>query len=163
MMVARGTTSAYRGPVAFCLLAPLLPFASHLPAGCRVACCRVPPPRVTFRRTAASRVQTMATARRAVATIVNFVIHCAVAIVVDIVVRCAVAIVVDVVVCRAVAIVVVNVVIHRAVAIVDDVIVRRTIAIIADFVAPRAVAIVVDIVVVRSSSSSSSPVASSCS
>jgi len=149
-MVARGATSAYRGPVAFCPLAPLLPFASHSPAGCRVACCRVPPPRVTFRRAAASRVQTMATARRAVAIIVDFVVRRAVAIVVDIVVRRAVAIVVDVVV-------------RRAVAIVDDVIVRRAVAIIVDFVAPRAVAIVVDTVVVRSSSSSSSPVASSCS
>ena len=86
-MVARGATSAYRGPVAFCPLAPLLPFASHSPAGCRVACCRVPPPRVTFRRAAASRVQTMATARRAVAIIVDFVVRRAVAIVVDIVVR----------------------------------------------------------------------------
>ena len=162
-MVARGATSAYRGPVAFCPLAPLLPFASHSPAGCRVACCRVPPPRVTFRRAAASRVQTMATARRAVAIIVDFVVRRAVAIVVDIVVRRAVAIVVDVVVRRAVAIVVVDVVVRRAVAIFDDVIVRRAVAIIADFVAPRAVAIVVDIIVIRSSSSSSWPVASSCS
>jgi hypothetical protein len=104
-MVAHGATSAYRGPVAFCPLAPLLPFASHSLAGCRVACCRVPPPFVTFRRAAASRVQTMATARRAVAIIVDFVVRRAVAIVVDIVVRCAVAIIVDVIVCCAVAIV----------------------------------------------------------
>ena len=34
-------TPAYRGPVASCTLVPLLPFASRLPAGCRVACCRV--------------------------------------------------------------------------------------------------------------------------
>ena len=27
---------------------PLLSFASRSPAGCRIACCRVPPPRVTF-------------------------------------------------------------------------------------------------------------------
>ncbi len=162
-MVARGATSAYQGPAAFCPLAPLLPFASHSPAGCRVACCRVPPPRITFRRAAASRVQTMATARCAIAVIVDFVIRRAVAIVVDIVVRRAVAIVVDIVVCRAVAIVVVDVVVRRAVAIVDDVIVRRTVSIIADFVAPCAVPIVINIVVVRSSSLSSSPVASSCS
>ena len=50
-------TSACRGPIASCLLAPLLPFVSCLPAGCRIACCRVPPPCVTFRRTAATRVQ----------------------------------------------------------------------------------------------------------
>jgi hypothetical protein len=56
-------TSAYQGPVTFCPLVPLLPFASHLPAGCRITCCRVPPPRITFCRTAASRVQTMATTR----------------------------------------------------------------------------------------------------
>jgi hypothetical protein len=162
-MVAHGATLAYRGPVAFCPLAPLLPFASHSPAGCRVACCHVPPPCVTFRCAAPSCIQTMATARRAIAIIVDFVVHCAVAIVVDIVVRRAVAIVFDVVVRRAVAIVVVNVVVRRAVAIVDDVIVCRAVAIIPDFVAPCAVAIVVDIVVVRSSSSLSSPVASSCS
>ena len=149
-MVARGATSDYQGPVAFCPLATLLPFASHLPASCRVPCCRVPPPRVTFRRAAASRVQTMATARRAVAIIVDFVVRRAVAIVVDIVVRRAVAIVVDVVV-------------RRAVAIVDDVIVRRAVAIIADFVAPYAVAIVVNIVVIRLSSLSLLHVASSCS
>ncbi len=160
-MVARGATSADRSPVAFCLLAPLLPFASHSPAGCRVACCRVPPPRITFCCAATSRVQTMATARRAVAIIVDFVVRLAVAIVVDIVVRHAVAIVVDVVVRRTGAIVVVDVVVRRAVAIVNDVIVRRAVALIADFVAPRAVAIVVNIVIVRLSSSSSSPVASS--
>jgi hypothetical protein len=74
-MVARGATSAYRGLVAFCPLAPLLPFASHSPAGCRITYCRVPPPRVTFRRAAASRVQTMATARHAVAIIVDFVVR----------------------------------------------------------------------------------------
>ncbi len=162
-MVARGATLAYRGPVAFCPLAPLLLFASHSPAGCRVACCRVPPPRVTFHRAAASRVQMMATARRAVAIIVDFIVCRAVAIVVDIVVHRAVAIVVDVVVRRTVAIVIVDVVVRRAVAIVNDVIVRRAVAIIADFVAPCAVAIIVDIVVVRSSSLSSSPVTSSCS
>ena len=74
VMVARGATSAYRGPVAFCPLAPLLPFASHSPAGCRVACCRVPPPRVTFRRAAAARVQTMATVRRTVAIVVDVLV-----------------------------------------------------------------------------------------
>jgi hypothetical protein len=57
-------------PFAFCPLAPLLPFASHLPAGCRIACCRVPPPRVTFRCAAASHVQTMATARSSGASVV---------------------------------------------------------------------------------------------
>ena len=41
-------TSAYRGPVASCPLVPLLPFASRLPAGCCVACCRVPPPRIAL-------------------------------------------------------------------------------------------------------------------
>jgi hypothetical protein len=31
-------------------------FASRLPAGCRIACCRVPSPRVTFCRAAAARI-----------------------------------------------------------------------------------------------------------
>jgi len=44
---------AYRGPITSCLLAPLLPFASRLLAGCRIACCHVPPPRITFRCAAA--------------------------------------------------------------------------------------------------------------
>jgi hypothetical protein len=114
-----------------------------------------PPPCVTFRRAAASRVQTMATARRAVAIIVDFVVRRAIAIIVDILIRSTVAIVVDVVVRRAVAIVVVDVVVRRAVAMVDDVIIRRAIAIIVDFVTPRAVVIIVNIVVVASSWSSS--------
>ena len=53
-----------RNLVASCPLAPLLLFASRLPAGCRVACfhgcrvacCRLPKPRVTFCCAAASRV-----------------------------------------------------------------------------------------------------------
>ena len=49
-------TSAYQGPIASCLLAPLLSFASRTPAGCHIACCCVPPPRVTFRRTGTARV-----------------------------------------------------------------------------------------------------------
>jgi hypothetical protein len=48
--------NAHRGSVAFCPRAPLFPFASHSPAGCRVVCCRVPPPRFTFCCAAASRV-----------------------------------------------------------------------------------------------------------
>ena len=91
---SKHATLAYQGPVASCPLAPLLPFASRLPAGCRIACCRVPPPRIIFRRAATSRVQKMATARCAVAIIVNFIVRCAVAIVVDVVVRRAVAIIV---------------------------------------------------------------------
>ena len=39
-----------------CPLAPLLPFASRTPAEYRIACCCVPPPRVTFRHTATKRV-----------------------------------------------------------------------------------------------------------
>jgi len=39
--------NAHQGPVASCPLAPLFPFASRSPAGCRIACCRVPPPRIT--------------------------------------------------------------------------------------------------------------------
>ena len=50
------TTSAYRGPIASCLLAPLLPFVSRSPAGCCIACCRVPPPCVTFCCAATARV-----------------------------------------------------------------------------------------------------------
>jgi hypothetical protein len=42
--------------VASCPMAPLLTFATHLLVGCRVACCRVPPPCVTVRRAAISRV-----------------------------------------------------------------------------------------------------------
>ena len=48
--------NAHRGSVASCPWVPLFLFASHLPAGCRVACCRVPPPRFTFCCAAASRV-----------------------------------------------------------------------------------------------------------
>ena len=48
--------NAHRGSVASCSWVPLFPFASRLPAGCRVACCRVPPPRFTFCCAAASRV-----------------------------------------------------------------------------------------------------------
>ena len=48
-------TSEYRGPIASCLLVPLLPFVSRLLAGCCIACCHLPPPRVTFRRAAAAR------------------------------------------------------------------------------------------------------------
>ena len=66
----------------------------------------------------------MATARRAVAIIVDFVLRCAVTIVVDVVVRRAVAIIVDVVVCCAVAIVVAGVVVHCTVAIIINVVVR---------------------------------------
>jgi len=53
---SKRATLAYRGPIASCLLAPLLPFVSRSPAGCCIACCRVPPPRVIFRRAAAERV-----------------------------------------------------------------------------------------------------------
>jgi hypothetical protein len=104
--------------------------SSSLAAGqLRVTCCRVPPPRVTFRRAAAARVQTMATVRRAVAIVVNVVIRSAVAIVVNVVVRRAVAI------RRGVAIVIVNVVVRRIVTIVVDVIIHRAVAIIVvDFV-----------------------------
>ena len=49
-------TSAYRGPITSHPLAPLLLFASCLPAGCRIACCRVPPTSITFCCTAAARV-----------------------------------------------------------------------------------------------------------
>ena len=42
-------TLASWGPIASCLLAPLLPFASCLPACCRVACCCVSLPHVSFR------------------------------------------------------------------------------------------------------------------
>jgi hypothetical protein len=35
---------------------PLHSFASRSPAGCHIACCRVPPSRVTFRRAAAARI-----------------------------------------------------------------------------------------------------------
>ncbi len=123
-------TSAYRGPVASCPLAPLLLFATRLPAGCRVTCCRVLPPRIIFQRTATSRVQTMATACRAVAIIVDFVVRRAIAIVVDVVVRRAVAIiVVDFVVRRAVLIIVVDVVVRRAVTIIVDVVVHHAVAI----------------------------------
>ncbi len=48
--------NAHRGPVASSPLVPLYPFASRSSAGCHVACCRVPPPRVTFCCAAASRV-----------------------------------------------------------------------------------------------------------
>ncbi len=72
----------------------------------------MPPPRVSFCRAAAARVQTIATIRRAVAIIVNVVVYRAKAIVVDAVVRRAGA------VRRAVAIVIVDVVVHCAVAIV---------------------------------------------
>jgi hypothetical protein len=53
---SKRATLAYQGPAASCLLAPLLPFVSRLPAGCHIACCRVPPPHVTFRHAAATRV-----------------------------------------------------------------------------------------------------------
>ena len=53
---SKHATLAYQGPVASCPLVPLLPFASRMPAGCRIACCCVSPPRVTFRRTAAACV-----------------------------------------------------------------------------------------------------------
>jgi hypothetical protein len=53
---SKRATLAYPGPIASCLLGPLLPFASRLPAGCRIACCRAPPPRITFCRAAAARV-----------------------------------------------------------------------------------------------------------
>jgi hypothetical protein len=94
-----------------------------------------------------SRLTRPATARRAVAIIVDFVVRRAIAIVVGIVVRRAIAIVVDVIVRPAVAIVVVDVIVRRAVTIVNDIVVRRAVAIIVNFVAHRAVAIVVDIVV----------------
>jgi hypothetical protein len=48
------TTTGIR--LASCPRAPLFPFASCSPAGCRVACCHVPPPRFTFFCAAASRV-----------------------------------------------------------------------------------------------------------
>ena len=48
--------NAHQGSVASCSWVPLFPFAFRLPAGCRVACCRVPPPRFTFCCAAASRV-----------------------------------------------------------------------------------------------------------
>ena len=70
----------------------------------------------------------MATACRAIAIIVDFVVPRAIAIVVDVVVRCAVAIIfVDFAVCRAVSIVVVNVVVRHAVAIVVIDVARRTV------------------------------------
>jgi hypothetical protein len=53
---SKRSTSADQGPIASCPLAPLLSFASRLPAGCRIACCHVPPPRVTFRHAAAARI-----------------------------------------------------------------------------------------------------------
>ena len=36
---SKRATLAYQGPIASCLLAPLLPFVSRSPAGCRIACC----------------------------------------------------------------------------------------------------------------------------
>ena len=51
---SKHATSAYRGPIASCVLAPLLPFVSHSPTGCHITCCRVPPPCVTFCRAAAA-------------------------------------------------------------------------------------------------------------
>ncbi len=95
-MAVRDTTSAYRGPVAFCPLAPLLLFASHSLAGCCITCCHVPPPCVTFICTAASHVQTMATTHCAVVIIVDFVVRRAIAIIADIIVRRAVAIVIKI-------------------------------------------------------------------
>jgi hypothetical protein len=53
---SKHATTAYRGPIASCLLAPLLPFVSRLPAGCRIACCHVPTPCVPFCYAAAARV-----------------------------------------------------------------------------------------------------------
>ncbi len=53
---SKSATLAYRGPIASCLLAPLLPFDSRSPAGCPIACSHMPPPRVTFRRAAAAHV-----------------------------------------------------------------------------------------------------------
>jgi len=50
------STLAYRGPIASCPLVPLLLFASRLPAGCHIACCRVPLPHITFRCAATARV-----------------------------------------------------------------------------------------------------------
>ena len=55
-VVSRSTAGCRVDPIASCLLAPLLPFVSRLLAGCRIACCHVPPPRVTFCRTAVARV-----------------------------------------------------------------------------------------------------------
>ena len=69
---------------------PLLPFASCLPADCRVACCRMPPPCVTFHRAAAACVQTMATVHHAIAIVVDVIVCCAVAIAINVVVRRAV-------------------------------------------------------------------------
>ncbi len=40
--------NAHRGSVASCPWAPLFPFAPRLPAGCHLACCRAPPPHITF-------------------------------------------------------------------------------------------------------------------
>ena len=45
---SKRATLAYRGPVASCPLESLLPFASRTPAGCCIAICCVPRPRVTF-------------------------------------------------------------------------------------------------------------------
>jgi hypothetical protein len=142
-MAARGATSAYRGPGTFCLLAPLLPFASHSPAGCRVACCRMPPPCVTFQHAAASRVQTMATTRRTIAIVDDIVVRCAVAIIVDFVARRAIAIVVDVVVCCVVVVVVVAHCVVMVVAIVVVVVARRAIAVVVDVVVRCTIAIIV--------------------
>ena len=123
-------TLAYQGPIASCLLAPLLPFVSCSPAVCCIACCRVPLPRVTFCRAAAARVQTMATIRRTITIVVDVIARRAVAIVIA--VHNAVA------VRRGVAIVIVDVVVRRAVAIVVDVVIHRAVAIIVvDFVVRR--------------------------
>ena len=46
--------NAHRGSITSCPRTPLFPFASRLPAGCHVTCCRVPPPCFTFCCTAAS-------------------------------------------------------------------------------------------------------------
>ena len=108
---------------ASCPLAPLLPFASCLLDGCRVVCCRVPPPCITFHYAATARIQTMAT------------------------VRCAVAIVADVVVHRAVTIVIINVVIRRAIAIVVDVVVRCVVIVVIVVVARHAIAVIINVVV----------------
>ena len=48
--------NAHQGHVASCPLVPLFPFASHLPAGCCIACCRVHLPRIIFCCAAASCV-----------------------------------------------------------------------------------------------------------
>ena len=127
-------TLAYQGSVASCPLAPLLPFASCLLAGCCVTSCHVPPPHVTFHRAAAARVQTMAT------------VHCPIAIIIDVVVFCAVAIVNDVVVHRAVVIAIVNVVVRRAVAIVVNIVHHCVVIIV---VAHCAVTVIVNVVLHR--------------